>query len=319
MIVKRAACLAALVVLARCATSTAPELSRDVDQILQRHHRRTIAVAYVDLRDGTSFFHNEREAFHAASTMKVPVMLGIFEAVSRGALRLEQPVRVRNEFASIVDGSPYRLNPKDDSDDEMYGFVGREVPLQSLVRHMIVRSSNLATNNVIELIGAKQVMALMQRIGANDIRVLRGVEDQKAFDAGMNNTTTAYDLMLIFRALGESRPRASGLGPHREVMSEAWLSGDASQKMIDVLAAQEFNRGIPAGLPRGTRVAHKTGDITRVAHDAGLVFAPDGSSYVLVVLTRGFNRLRDAEKVMAQISRAVWRGRNNLKPPASHN
>jgi beta-lactamase class A len=168
---------------------------------------------------------------------------------------------------------------------------------------MIARSSNLATNNVIELIGAKQVMALMQQIGANDIRVLRGVEDQKAFDAGMNNTTTAYDLMLIFRALGE-----------RKV-----ISADASQKMIDVLAAQEFNRGIPAGLPLGTRVAHKTGDITRVAHDAGLVLAPDGSSYVLVVLTRGFNKLRDAEKVMAQISRAVWRGRNNLKPAASHN
>jgi beta-lactamase class A len=280
--------LLALVLAAGCASS-------DVDQILQRHPGKTIAVAYVDLRDGTTFFRNEHEVFHAASTMKVPVMLGIFEAVSRGALRLDQPVRVRNEFTSIFDGSPYKLNPKDDSDAEVYGLVGREVALEYLVRHMIVRSSNLATNNVIELIGAKQVMALMQRIGANDIRVLRGVEDQKAFDAGMNNTTTAYDLMLIFQALGE-----------RKV-----ISGDASQKMIDILAAQEFNRGIPAGLPRRTRVAHKTGDITKVAHDGGLVFAPDGSTYVLVVLTRGFAKLHDAEKVIAQISRAVWRARQS--------
>ncbi len=287
MIAKRTHLLVALVLSAGCATT-------DVDQILRQHPGKTIAVAYVDLRDGTTFLRNEHEMFHAASTMKVPVMLGIFEAVSRGALRLDQPVRVRNEFASIFDASPYKLDPRDDSDDEVYGLVGREVPLEYLVRHMIVRSSNLATNNVIELIGAKQVMALMQRIGANEIRVLRGVEDQKAFDAGMNNTTTAYDLMLIFRALGE-----------RKI-----ISGDASQKMIDILAAQEFNRGIPAGLPRGTRVAHKTGDITRIAHDAGLVFAPDGSSYVLVVLTRGFARLRDAEKVIAQISRAVWLARN---------
>jgi beta-lactamase class A len=294
VIVKRTHLFVALLLAAGCATT-------DVDQILRRHPGKTIAVAYIDLRDGTTFLRNEHEVFHAASTMKVPVMLGIFEAVSRGALRLDQPVRVRNEFASIFDGSPYKLDPKDDSDNEVYGLVGREVPLEYLVRHMIVRSSNLATNNVIELIGAKQVMALMQRIGANDIRVLRGVEDQKAFDAGMNNTTTAYDLMLIFRALGE-----------RKV-----ISGDASQKMIDILAAQEFNRGIPAGLPRGTRVAHKTGDITRVAHDAGLVFAPDGSSYVLVVLTRGFARLRDAEKVIAQISRAVWVGRNGFARPAS--
>jgi beta-lactamase class A len=294
VIVKRTHLFVALLLAAGCATT-------DVDQILRRHPGKTIAVAYIDLRDGTTFLRNETVAFHAASTMKVPVMLGIFEAVSRGALRLDQPVRVRNEFASIFDGTPYKLNPKDDSDDEVYGLVGRDVPLEFLVRHMIVRSSNLATNNVIELIGAKQVMALMQRIGANDIRVLRGVEDQKAFDAGMNNTTTAYDLMLIFRALGE-----------RKV-----ISGDASQKMIDILAAQEFNRGIPAGLPRGTRVAHKTGDITKVAHDAGLVFAPDGSTYVLVVLTRGFARLRDAEKVIAQISRAVWIGRNGFARPAS--
>jgi beta-lactamase class A len=295
VIAKRTHLLVALVLAAGCATT-------DVDQILRRHPGKTIAVAYVDLRDGTTLLRNEHEVFHAASTMKVPVMLGIFEAVSRGALRLDQPVRVRNEFASIFDGSPYKLDPKDDSDNEVYGVVGREVPLEYLVRHMIVRSSNLATNNVIELIGAKQVMALMQRIGANDIRVLRGVEDQKAFDAGMNNTTTAYDLMLIFRALGE-----------RKI-----ISGDASQKMVDILAAQEFNRGIPAGLPHGTRVAHKTGDITKVAHDAGLVFAPDGSSYVLVVLTRGFARLRDAEKVIAQISRAVWIGRNSFAAPASH-
>ncbi len=149
---------------------------------------------------------------------------------------------------------------------------------------MIVRSSNLATNNVIDLVGAKRVMEIMKRIGANDIQVLRGVEDQKAYDHGMNNTTTAFDLMMVFRALM------------------------ASPQMIDILAAQEFNSGIPAGLPPGTRVAHKTGDITRVAHDAGIVFRPDGSAYVLVVLTRGFDKLKDANRVIAGISRAMWRG-----------
>ena len=285
--------LIAILLLSSCASSATPDLARDVDRLLQANQDKTIAVAYFDLRNSNTFLRNEREVFHAASTMKVPVMLAIFEAVSRGELRLDQPVRVRNEFTSIFDGSKFKLDPKDDSDNEMYGLVGREMPLDFLVRRMIVRSSNLATNNVIELVGAKQVMSLMQRIGANDIRVLRGVEDQKAFDHGMNNTTTAYDLMLIFRALGE-----------RKVISAV-----ASQKMIEILEAQEFNSGIPAGLPRGTKVAHKTGDITKVAHDAGLVFRSDGSSYVLVVLTRGFPRLRNANRVIASISRAVWKAR----------
>ncbi len=273
-----------------CATSRAPDLTRDIDGIIAAHPAEKIAVAFYDLRDGSSFYRNEREVFHAASTMKVPVMLGIFEAVSRGELRLDQPVHVKNEFVSILDGSKYALDPKEDSDAQLYEIVGTDVPLEELVRRMIARSSNLATNIVIELIGAPRVMTLMKQIGANDIKVLRGVEDDKAYHAGMNNTVTAFDLMLIFRALGESRV----------------ISSDASQRMIGILAAQEHNNGIPAGVPKGTRVAHKTGSITAIAHDAGLVFTSDGSSYVLVVLTRGFAKESRAEKVIASVSRAVW-------------
>jgi beta-lactamase class A len=283
--------------LAGCATSSS-RVGHQVDRIIAANPGTTIAVAYYDLRDGRTLLRNEHQSFHAASTMKVPVMFAVFEAITRGALKLDQPVRVRNEFTSIFDGSTFQVDPKEDSDQEVYALVGTEVPLEYLVRRMIVRSSNLATNNVIELVGAKQVMELMRRIGANEIKVLRGVEDQKAFDAGMNNTTTAYDLMLIFRALAE----------HKGV------SAEASAKMIEILSAQEFNSAIPAGLPPGTRVAHKTGDITKIAHDAALVFAADGSSYVLVVLTRGFEKHKDANRVMADISRAIYSARAGDHP-----
>jgi beta-lactamase class A len=268
---------AALLLFLRCATA-------DVDRIVARHPGKTIAVAYYDLRDGSTLFRNEREVFHAASTMKVPVMLGIFEAVARGELRLDQPVRVRNEFTSILDGSKYSLEAREDSDPELYRRIGTDVPLEELVRRMITRSSNLATNIVIEFIGAPRIMELMKRLGANDIQVLRGVEDDKAYHAGMSNTTTAYDLMIIFREL------------HK-------LPG--AQTMMEILEAQEHNRGIPAGLPPGTVVAHKTGSITKIAHDAGIV----DNTYVLVVLTRGFERHRDAQKVIASISRAIYEKR----------
>ncbi len=292
MVLKRTTSAGALFFLSACA-SLRPDLVHDVDRILQRNKGKTIAVAYYDFRDGRTLLRNEHEVFHAASTMKVPVMLAVFEKVTSGAMRLDQPVLVRNEFRSIYDGSTFAVDPKDDSDQEVYGWVGKDVPLETLVRHMIDRSSNLATNNIIELVGANEVMALMRRIGANEIRVLRGVEDQKAFDHGLNNTTTALDLMLIFRALGEPK-----------VVTPA-----ASAKMIEILEGQEFNSGIPAGLPAGTRVAHKTGWITGITHDGGIVFAPDGSSYVLVVLTRGFQKEEDGNRVIAKISRAVWRAR----------
>jgi len=278
-----------LVLLAGCATTPTTPAAR-VDRVLAAHPGKTIAVAYYDLASGETLLRNERETFHAASTMKVPVMLGIYEAVTRGELRLDQPVRVKNEFTSILDGSPYALEAREDSDPTLYDEVGRELPLGELVRRMEVRSSNLATNIVIELIGARRVMRLMQEIGANDIRVLRGVEDDKAYHAGMNNTTTAYDLMLVFRTLAEKKA----------------ITAEASDAMIEILAAQEHNDGIPAGLPPGTRVAHKTGSITAIAHDAGIVFRPDGSQYVLVVLTRGFQKGYDADKVIAQISRIFF-------------
>jgi beta-lactamase class A len=275
-----------LALLAACAST--PE-SR-VDRILAAHPGKTIAVAYYDVGTGRTLLRNERERFHAASTMKVPVMLGIFEAVTRGELSLDQPVLVRNEFTSIFDGSKYALEAREDSDAELYDLVGKELPLRELVRRMEVRSSNLATNIVIDLIGAPRVMRLMREIGANDIQVLRGVEDDKAYHAGMNNTTTAQDLMLVFRTLAEKRA----------------VSPAASQEMIEILALQEHNEGIPAGLPAGTKVAHKTGWITAISHDAGLVFRPDGTQYVLVVLTRGFTDSAEANRVIAEVSRVMW-------------
>ena len=289
----RAAILVFLLALAGCTTAPRATPAAAVDAILAAHPDQTIAVAYRDIASGERLLRNGDEVFHAASTMKVPVMLGIFEAVSRGELRLDQPVRVKNEFTSIHDGSTYSLESREDSDPELYERIGSDVTLEELVRRMIVRSSNLATNIAIEFIGAPRVMALMRQIGANDIRVLRGVEDDKAYRAGMNNTTTARDLMLIFEALAEERV----------------LSPAASGAMMKILLAQEHNDGIPAGLPAGTQVAHKTGWIPQISHDGGVVIRPDGSRYVLVVLTRGFEKDDEARRVIADISQAFWQAR----------
>jgi beta-lactamase class A len=280
---------ALLLLTTACATNPAPDLGAQLDKIIAEHPQESIAVSYYDFRDGTTIERNARETFHAASTMKVPVMLGIFEAVTRGELALDQQVPVRNDFLSIVDGSHYALEAREDSDHSLYEKIGSSVPLEELVRLMIVRSSNLATNLVIERIGAPRVMALMHQIGAHDIQVLRGVEDDLAYRAGRNNTTTAHDLMLIFRTIGESRA----------------ISPDASARMTEILLAQEHNDGIPTGLPPGTKMAHKTGAITEIAHDAGIVYRPDGSKYVLVVLTRGFKKHDDADAVMAAVARAA--------------
>ena len=150
-----------------------------------------VAVAFHDLGTGDTLFINADDSFHAASTMKVPVMIELFRQVDAGVLRLDQGLSLANEFKSIVDGSPFSLTPGDDSDSSAYGLIGQRVPLRDLIERMITRSSNLATNALIEVAGAQKANATAHALGAKNMRVLRGVEDNKAFRAGMNNTTTA--------------------------------------------------------------------------------------------------------------------------------
>jgi beta-lactamase class A len=256
----------------------------------------TVAVVYHNLGTGATSARNEDQTFHAASTMKLPVMMALFQAVDDGELRLDQPVPVRNEFASLADGSPFSLDPKEDGDPDLYQAVGSTRPLEELIRRMIVRSSNLATNLLIDRIGASRAQDLMRGLGAYRIRILRGVEDDKAYRAGLNNVTAAQDLAIALTVLAQGTT----------------FKPASNQKMIEILKGQEFNEKIPAGLPPGTPVAHKTGDITGFHHDAAIVYPPGEKPYVLVVLTEGYTDEKDANRVIAGISQVVWERRADL-------
>ena len=255
-----------------------------------------VGLAYVDLASGDTLFINADRSFHAASTMKVPVMIELFRRSSAGSFGMGQRLMLVNQFASIVDGSPYGLDANEDSDTTLYHRIGDRVPIDSLLRLMITRSSNFATNTLITLVGAENVNRTMRSLGAQRIQVLRGVEDGKAFEKGLNNTTTARDLAVILRAIEEGKA----------------ASPAATREMLGILLAQEFNEKIPAGLPSGMRVAHKTGEITAVSHDAAIVYPPGRKPYVLVVLTRGIADGKIASKLIADLSALVY-GHTALK------
>lgn len=266
------------------------ELEKRIRGLVAESGAETVAVAFRDLRTGRELFVNGRVSFHAASTMKVPVMFEVYREARAGTLGLDESVPVKNEFKSIADGSAFSVSPEDDSEQTLYKKIGGTETVRELVRLMITESSNLATNILIARVTPARVMALLRGMGARDMKVLRGVEDGKAFERGMNNTTTARDLLILFRALAEGDA----------------VSTEASREMADVLAAQKFNEGIPAGLPAGVRVAHKTGSITKIEHDAGIIYPPNQKPYVLVVLVRGITDEARAHKLIADISRAVY-------------
>jgi beta-lactamase class A len=249
-----------------------------------------VGLAYIDLGSSDTLFMNADTSFHAASTMKVPLMIELFRRASTGSFGMSQRLMIVNQFASIVDGSAYALDPNSDSDTTLYHRVGGRVAVDTLLRLMITRSSNLATNTLIALVGAQEVNRTMRSLGAQRMQVLRGVEDGKAFDKGLINTATARDLATILRAIegGSAAP------------------AEATAQMRQVLLGQEFNEKIPAGLPPGIRVAHKTGEITAHSHDAAIVYPPGRKPYVLVVLTRGIQDGAKSSKLIADISSIVY-------------
>ena len=249
-----------------------------------------VAVSYRSLGHSDSLDMDADVDFHAASTMKIPVMIEVLRAVDAGRLSLDQRVLLVNRFFSIVDGSPYGLDAGVDSDSSVYARVGQRVAVRDLLEQMIVRSSNLATNALIALVGAEHANGTAHALGATHMRVLRGVEDGKAFAAGRNNTTTSSDLA----ALLEHVERGDALQPA------------SARLMKEILLRQEFNEAIPAGVPAGTPVAHKTGSITATFHDAAIIYPAGRAPYVLVVLTRAIPDEKVAALLIADISRLVW-------------
>jgi beta-lactamase class A len=250
-----------------------------------------VGVYFRDLTTGDSLLVGAQLRFHAASTMKLPVMIQLYRDRDAGQLSLDDSIPVTNAFRSIVDSSTYQLDRAGDSDSSLYARVGQQASIRELVELMETVSSNLATNLLIARVGAPRANATAHALGADSIVVLRGVEDGKAYRAGRNNTTTARDLGMLLAAIEQDRA----------------ASPAACREMLAILGRQQFREGIPAGLPPGTRVYHKTGWIGQVVyHDAAIVELAGGRRYVLVILTGGIQKDEDAHQLARDISQMIY-------------
>lgn len=239
------------------------------DELQEAGGARALAVAISDLETGARFDHHGDRWFHAASTIKVAILLGVFGAIHRGDLLPQSRVHVRNRFLSAHDGSPYRVRADRDANAEVHREIGRTLRVSELAEQMIVSSSNLATNLLLDLVGIDVLQRTLEQFGLEGIDLRRGVEDELAFEHGISNRVTANGLTSLLGLIGEERA----------------FSPELSHRMLDILHGQQFRSGIPAGLPSEARVAHKTGEISTAAHDAGLVYLPGRKPYALAVLT----------------------------------
>jgi beta-lactamase class A len=264
-----------------------------IEQIAQETGNE-LAVSLFDYETNREWSRNADRWFHSASTIKVAVLLALFGAVEARRFTLEARLHVRNRFISRIDGSPFRVSISRDADKVVHAAIGKTMRVGELARHMIVTSSNLATNLLVDLISLDKAQEMLTEYDIQGIELARGVEDDKAFEVNFNNRVTANGLVSLFRAIYEKKS----------------VGSDSAKQMLDILAQQEFRSGIPAGLPPDVRtrarIANKTGEISIAAHDAGIVFLPARQPYVLAVLTESEPNVDGRMERISRVSTAVY-------------
>lgn len=284
--------LLSFILLVSCNTKpqTFDELSSNIEELLE-DEEGTFAIAFKDLNNPDhEIYINADTLFHAASTMKTPVMIEVFKRIEANQFSLYDSVTIKNEFTSIVDGSTFEIDIQEDSDDPIEHMIGEKVNLYDLVHAMITYSSNIATNILIEMVGAEETTQTMRDMGAENIQVVRGLYDMKAFNQGLSNRTTARDLATIFENLAQHK----------------YLTEESNEMMIDILTDQYYRDIIPQNLPDDLIIANKTGFITGVRHDSAIVYLPDGRSYVLIFLSKNLPDEDRGRNVGVTVSEMIY-------------
>jgi beta-lactamase class A len=265
-------------------------LQEELEALAFKNNARAIGVALHDLETGLRFSLRGDRWFHAASTIKVAVLLAVFRAAEEGRYRLDDSLHVRNRFFSAADGSPFRLSQDRDATPELYACIGRTAKISSLAHAMICGSSNLATNLLLEFVGVEYARAVLREAQVEGVELRRGVEDHGAHEQGINNEATADGLLSLLSAVRGD-----------------FLTAQSKGEVIRILLEQRFNSMIPAGLPPHATVAHKTGEISTACHDIGIVYLPEREPYITAILTEFDPDKEGRRETVAAISEAIYR------------
>ena len=275
-------------------------LAKELDRLAAERKAKAIAVAVHDLETDFRFSLRGDRWFHAASTIKVAVLLAVFRAADEGRLRLNDSLHVRNRFFSATGGTVFHVAADRDATPELYQSVGRTAKISVLAHAMISGSSNLATNLLLDFLGVECARTALRDARVEGVELRRGVEDHAAHEQGINNQATADGLLSLLSAIRSD-----------------YLSNESKQQVIRILLEQRFNSMIPAGLPSHAMVAHKTGEISTVSHDIGIVYLPEREPYIAVILTQFDSEQDGRRETVAAISEAIYRSVMGIEPKSN--
>jgi beta-lactamase class A len=272
----------------------------ELETLALKNKARAVGVALHDLETGFRFSLRGERWFHAASTIKVAVLLAVFRAADEGRLRLNDSLHVRNRFFSAADGSVFRVSQDRDATPELYATIGRTAKISALAHAMICGSSNLAANLLLDFVGLEYARTVLREAEVAGVELRRGVEDHGAHERGINNEATADGLLSLLSAIRGD-----------------FLTPESKREVIRILLDQRFNSMIPAGLPAHATVAHKTGEISTACHDIGIVYLPEREPYVAAILTEFDPETEGRRETVAAISEAIYRSLLRTNPKSN--
>ena len=265
-------------------------LHQELEALALRNKARAIGVALHDLETGFRFSLCGDRWFHAASTIKVAVLIAVFRAADEGRFRIDDSLHVRNRFFSAADGSPFRLSQDRDATPDLYAAIGRTAKISALAHAMICGSSNLATNLLLDFVGVEYARTILQEAQVIGVELRRGVEYHDAHERGKNNEATPDGLLSLLSTIRGD-----------------FLTPESKREVLRILLEQRLNSMIPAGLPPHATVAHKTGEISTACHDIGIVYLPEREPYITAILTEFDPETDGRRETVAAISEAIYR------------
>ncbi|TVQ09390.1 MAG: serine hydrolase [Balneolaceae bacterium] len=258
------------------------------------------SVAVHDADGAELYARNAGRQVASASVIKIPILAELMRMVDGNELSLDETYTMTS--GDIVGGSG----------ELQHAGPGGEYTLEYLAREMIRVSDNTATNIIIRRIGMERINRLMAELDMDQTVLARYMMDFQAIEEGRQNYTSAADMNRVLLAIMGHHLQGSDL------MSRDWITEDSSnvspvsteflsassrELVLDMLTGCADKTLIPRYLPDSIHVAHKTGTLTYVRGDSGIIFGE--KPVIVTIFAEDFGDLETAEEQIGEIARLI--------------
>lgn len=252
------------------------EFKNAIQKIINEN-KGNVGVAIKNFNTDEIIKINEEKIFPSASTIKLVVMTEILNQVKAGKHSLNELIEITNKIKTGGDGILKELNS------------GNKYTLKEIILLMIILSDNTAANILIDMAGMNNVNKMAANLGMRHTKLQRRMMDSAAAKAGRENLTCAEDLFTFFELLYNNKI----------------LDEKCSRLMLDILKKQQVKGRLDLYLPDDMVIAHKTGDLDRLEHNAGIVYLKN-CTYIICILTNETTTNKDGREIIGKISKAVY-------------